>query len=82
MPLQRGSLLVFDGCLALGRRQHGWTALLLHRRGSRTYSRGRRGCALFVPRGPIELDLKDEADGDDSKDQDGFQSYDFDDDRY
>lgn len=31
---------------------------------------------------PIELDLKDESDGDDSKDQDGFQSYDFDDDRY
>jgi alpha-aminoadipate/glutamate carrier protein LysW len=31
---------------------------------------------------PIELDLKVESDGDDISDRDGFQTYDFDDDRY
>lgn len=31
---------------------------------------------------PIELDLKDESDSDDLSDRDGFQTYDFDDDRY
>lgn len=31
---------------------------------------------------PIELDLKGESDGDDLSDTDGFQTYDFDDDRY
>ncbi|CAN5359144.1 hypothetical protein BH10ACI2_BH10ACI2_22470 [soil metagenome] len=31
---------------------------------------------------PIELDLKDEADADDSPERDGFGTYDFDDDRY
>ena len=31
---------------------------------------------------PIELDLKNESDADDISDVDGFQTYDFDDDRY
>ena len=31
---------------------------------------------------PIELDLKDELDDTDQPDRDGFESYDFDDDRY
>ena len=31
---------------------------------------------------PIELDLKDELDETDKPDRDGFESYDFDDDRY
>ncbi|CAN5424201.1 hypothetical protein BH10ACI3_BH10ACI3_10830 [soil metagenome] len=31
---------------------------------------------------PIELDLRDESAGDDVADHDGFQTYDFDDDRY
>ena len=31
---------------------------------------------------PIELDLKEESDADDLADRDGFQTYDFDDDRY
>ena len=31
---------------------------------------------------PIELDLRDESSDDGSPDRDGFESYDFDDDRY
>ncbi len=31
---------------------------------------------------PVELDLRDEMSGDDLSDADGFQTYDFDDDRY
>lgn len=31
---------------------------------------------------PVELDLKDETDKDDRPERDGFEAYDFDDDRY
>lgn len=41
------------------------------------------GAALIVVGlDPIELDLKDEHDGDDMSDNDGLGGYDFDDDRY